>query len=186
MNVYDFDKTIYPGDSSLHFWLFCLRRHPAVLRFLPRAGWTALRRYRAGDLKTGTKEVFFRFLRQLPDTEREVRLFWDGHMDRIYPWYLQQKREDDVVISASPAFLVEEACRRLGIRCIASRVDPDSGKFEGLNCYGREKPRRFREELGGTEIGEFYSDSLSDEPMAELARRAFVTTRGMLRPWPAR
>ena len=27
MNVYDFDKTIYDGDSTADFYLFSLRRH---------------------------------------------------------------------------------------------------------------------------------------------------------------
>ena len=183
MNVYDFDKTIYPGDSALHFWLFCLRRHPAVLRSLPRAGWTALRRLGAGDGKTGTKQAFFAYLRALPDTEEEVRLFWDRHIGRIYPWYLAQKREDDVIISASPAFLVEEACRRLGVTCIASRVDPRSGAFDGANCWGEEKPRRFAAAYGNAKIDGFYSDSLSDEPMMALADRAFVTKHGKAQPW---
>ena len=30
MNAYDFDKTIYPGDSAAHFWRWCVRRHPAA------------------------------------------------------------------------------------------------------------------------------------------------------------
>lgn len=32
MNVYDFDKTIYAGDSTIDFYLFCLKRQPAILQ----------------------------------------------------------------------------------------------------------------------------------------------------------
>ena len=113
----------------------------------------------------------------------EVNAFWDGHLQRIYPWYLAQRRDDDVIISASPDFLIGEACRRLGVRWIASRVDPRSGRFEGLNCWGEEKPRRFEQEYHSAEIEEFYSDSLSDAPMMALAERAYVTTRGRVEPW---
>ena len=35
MNVYDFDKTIYDGDSTLDFYFFSLRKNPMLLRFLP-------------------------------------------------------------------------------------------------------------------------------------------------------
>ena len=35
MNVYDFDKTIYAGDSTIDFYLICLKRQPAILRCLP-------------------------------------------------------------------------------------------------------------------------------------------------------
>ena len=36
IDVYDFDGTIYDGDSTVDFTRFCLRRHPAVLAGLPR------------------------------------------------------------------------------------------------------------------------------------------------------
>ena len=35
MNVYDFDKTIYPKDSTLEFYLVSLVRHPSFLLDLP-------------------------------------------------------------------------------------------------------------------------------------------------------
>ena len=35
IDVYDFDGTIYDGDSTVDFTRFCLRRHPAVLAGLP-------------------------------------------------------------------------------------------------------------------------------------------------------
>ena len=31
IDVYDFDGTIYDGDSTVDFTRFCLRRHPGVL-----------------------------------------------------------------------------------------------------------------------------------------------------------
>ena len=35
IDVYDFDGTIYDGDSTVDLVLFCLRRHPALLTGLP-------------------------------------------------------------------------------------------------------------------------------------------------------
>ena len=32
MNVYDFDKTIYKGDSTLDFYFFCLRKKPIIIK----------------------------------------------------------------------------------------------------------------------------------------------------------
>ncbi len=50
------------------------------------------------------------------------------------------RKEDDVIISASPEFLLRPICNRLGIRhLIASRVDARSGAYDGQNCAtGRE------------------------------------------------
>ena len=35
MNVYDFDNTIFRGDSTVRFILFCLGRHPMLWTRLP-------------------------------------------------------------------------------------------------------------------------------------------------------
>ncbi len=178
MNVYDFDKTIYPGDSATHFWLFCLRRHPAVALSLGKTALPGLR-YLAGRSTRGEiKENMYSFLSRLPDPEAEARLFWDSRIDRIFPWYINRRRDDDLVISASPDFLIGEACRRLGIRWIATDMDPATGKLRGPNCYGAEKPLRFAEVYGSAHVEEFYSDSLSDLPMMELADDAYLVKNG--------
>ena len=35
INGYDFDETIYDGDSSVDFYFFCLRKNKKVLKQLP-------------------------------------------------------------------------------------------------------------------------------------------------------
>ena len=35
MSVYDFDNTIYDGDSSIDFWFFSLTRNPIIVVLLP-------------------------------------------------------------------------------------------------------------------------------------------------------
>ena len=35
MNVYDFDGTIYDGDSSLDFFKFFIKKDPRILTFTP-------------------------------------------------------------------------------------------------------------------------------------------------------
>ena len=35
MDVYDFDGTIYDGDSSIDFYLFCLKKNIKLLRYIP-------------------------------------------------------------------------------------------------------------------------------------------------------
>ena len=34
--VYDFDGTIYDGDSSIDFFLFCLKKNIKVIFYLPK------------------------------------------------------------------------------------------------------------------------------------------------------
>ena len=43
VDVYDFDGTIYDGDSTVDYVRFCLRRHPRMLCALPRLALAGLR-----------------------------------------------------------------------------------------------------------------------------------------------
>ena len=99
-------------------------------------------------------------------------------------WYLNQRKQDDIVISASPKFLLTPICDRLGIRhLIASEVDPITGMFTGENCRGQEKVRRLEAEYNVTNMDSFYSDSHSDLPLAKLADKAFLVGKGVVTEW---
>ena len=173
-NVYDFDKTIFHGDSTTRFYFFCLRRYPSILFEAPRTAVCAFS-WKLGLMnKTIFKENMYRFLRHLPDWEAEVDAFWEQNFCRMKDWYLAQKREDDLIISASPEFLLRKPCQKLNVRMIASRVDPKNGSYDGENCHGKEKVVRMRALYPDLEIHEFYSDSRSDSPLAELAEQAYL------------
>lgn len=187
MNVYDFDFTIYGGDCTFDFIRFCTRRRPALVRYLPGQLFAMLRYTLTKRFVREQRYGVYRFLAALPDTRREVDAFWDAHIDRVYPFYLARRQPDDVVVSASPAFLVAPACARLGVGgVIASDVNPATGESTGVNCFGEEKVRRFLAACPGAVVEEFYSDSLSDAPMASLAQRSFLVRRGRVGGWPDR
>lgn len=175
MNVYDFDKTIYDGDSTIDFYKFCVRKNPIILRYLFLQG-VGLVCYILGIYdKTKFKEMFYSFLRGVRNSEQILSEFWDAHIEKIKPWYKMQMQADDVIISASPAFLVREAMRRLGTaEVIASEVDIITGFYTGKNCYGEEKVRRFYEIYPCASIEAFYSDSASDAPMGRIAKESFL------------
>ena len=183
MNVYDFDDTIYSGDSSVDFWKFCALRHPKTLLSLPKFGFSFVKYLFGLCGKTELKESFFSFLRYLPDVDAEVSAFWDKEFSKIHLWYLSEKQKSDVIISASPEFLLRPAVEKLDVSLIASRVDAKTGKFSGENCKGEEKVRRFSAEFPNTEVSKFYSDSLSDTPLAEIADEAFVVRKNEFIPW---
>ena len=183
VNVYDWDKTIFPVDSTAAFCRWCVRRHPSVLLhfigLLP-----ILPAFLSGRLpKTRFKERLYGFLRRIPDIDAEVQAFWDANFHRIHRWYLEQMRPDDIVISASPEFLISVPAERLGVRLLASRVDRKTGKTTGENCWGPEKVKRLREAYPDVTIANFYSDSHSDDPLAQLADRAYLVRGSELLDW---
>ena len=66
---------------------------------------------------------------------------------------------------------------------IASKVDCKSGKYSGINCHGKEKVRRFYEIFENGKIEEFYSDSYSDTPLAEISEKAFIVKKNDISEW---
>lgn len=184
MNVYDFDHTIYPGDSTLDFWRFCIERWPSALLSLPGAVLSGALFKAKLCSREAFKERFYRFLRHVPDVEGAVSAFWRDGISHMCPWYLEQKREDDLIVSASPEFLILPACRLLGVRGIASQVSPETGALLGPNCRGEEKVARLRRDFPDAQIQGFWSDSLSDAPLARLADQAFLVKKGTAVPWP--
>ena len=187
MNTYDFDKTIYIKDSSVCFYKYCLTHYPkAIWRTVPKSVAAAIK-YALGKIDTKVlKEQLFSFLPYMDDIDAAVAQFWNERFDGVGDWYLKQRRDDDIIISASPEFVVAPAAKRLGVRLIATPMDKITGKINGLNCHDSEKVRRFREEYPEAHTECFYSDSLTDTPMAEIADKAFLVDHGKLSLWPGK
>ncbi|MDR0558054.1 MAG: haloacid dehalogenase-like hydrolase [Treponema sp.] len=185
MNVYDFDKTIYDGDSALDFYLFCLTRNIKILAVIPAQLLWAFFYFVKIKTKTQCKEKFFSFLYYIDNIDCMADEFWNEKMRKIKQWYLKQKTEDDVWVSASPEFLLRPAAEILQVRnIIASKVNPKTGRFNSLNCYGKEKASRFREQFPDIEVDSVYSDSLSDAPLFNLGKNAFVVKGDKMRRLP--
>lgn len=183
MNVFDFDNTIYYGDSTRDYILWCFRHHPKTLLYIPLIGYFAMRYYifHIGT-KTEFKERMYRFLRAT-NGEKDVEAFWSENLKNIKPFYQRIHRDNDVIISASPEFLLKPLEKKLHITVIASKVDIRTGKYDGLNCYHTEKVKRFRERYPDGYIERFYSDSYSDEPLALLAETAYIVSGDTLTAW---
>ena len=185
MNVYDFDNTILRGDSTARFFAYCLRHRPRMWLDAPGQTVNALLFLIRRKPKQEFKERMLRFLTCIGDVDAAVDEFWAANFSRVKPWYYEKRRPDDVVISASPEFLIRPACERLGVGCVmGSPVDSRTGCFSGPNCHGEEKVRRFRQCFPDARIDEFFSDSLSDSPLAALARTAWLVQGDRLLPWP--
>ena len=185
MNVYDFDKTIYHGDSTAHFFIYCLKTQPSVWKWLPYQGICAIQFALKLMEKTAFKQRFYRFLTSVKDIDKTVENFWEIHKKNIKPFYFKTQKPDDVIISASPYFLLEPIINQLGISVLmASNVDKNTGKYTGINCHGKEKVRRFYEMYPNGVINQFYSDSLSDSPLAEIAQEAFLVKGFDILQWP--
>ena len=183
MNVYDFDKTIYDGDSTLDFYIFSIKKNLLLLRYFPKQFSGIILYYLKVINKERYKEFFFSFLNGIKNIDDEIKKFWEKNEKKIKNWYLNQKNEKDVVISASPEWLLKPITDKLEINLIATKVDKRIGKFNSLNCYGNEKVKRFKEKFPNEEIENFYSDHHSDTPMFLISKNAWIVKGEKIEKW---
>ena len=182
MNAYDFDKTIFKGDSTRRFYIYCLIRNPKIALRLPKMLLDAI--FVLPKDKTRFKQNMFGFLKDLKDPNAFVNGFWQKNMRRIKSFYLNNAKPEDVIISASPEFLLLPVQKLLGFKTlIASRVDINTGAYTGVNCSGEEKVRRFLSEFPHITPAAFYSDSHSDDPMAKISSAAYMVRGEKLSRW---
>lgn len=174
MNVYDFDETIFTGDSEDYFFAYLFKK--------PGFFWDQVR-YRWYELlfkcklvsKTKAREAEYSLLRKIDDLDGLLADYWDQHERHMKSWYAAVKRPDDVIASATPRFLMEPIVARLGLTgLVATEMDPRTGKIHGEFAAGPYKVDQFRKQFSLDEIDEFYSDAYSDHFLAEYAKRAYV------------
>lgn len=175
MNGYDFDKTIYDGDSSTDFFVYMVLSRPYLLIFTL---WflVVVSLYGLKVLsKKKTKEFLFFYIPWYKNLDVIVEKFWDKKISKVFDWYKQQQKEDDIIISASLDFVLVPAMKRLGIKnYLCTLFDAGEGKVIGENCYGKQKYVRFQAKFGGVKLKSFYSDSMSDYAMMKIADSAYL------------
>lgn len=174
MNIYDFDNTIYDGDCSIDFTLFCFKDYPKTRKYFMKQ-LNGVSHYALGNIeKTEMKEKLFSYLQGIDKIDFAVEAFWKQNQKKIKSWYLEQKKDDDLIITASPYFLIKPICERLNVGLLASMVNEKNGLFLSPNCYGPEKVRRLQKEYPFTKVLNLYSDSYSDQPLADIAETAYM------------
>lgn len=180
MNVFDFDNTIYDGESTMDFFFFILKKKPQFIIYIPKV-LRGFYRYKKGlsDLKeveTSVGEMISLFLKYQDNADEVVKEFWVKHERKLKPYFLNKITDEDMIISASPRLLLEGIIGKLGTdKLFCSEIDLEKGNITFF-CFGENKAKFFKERFAGAKIDEFYSDNMADRPMMELADKAFLVT----------
>lgn len=176
MNIYDFDDTIFDGDSSVEFIKYSFLRHPFMLIWCFIKALKECIKYIVKKSNFGLiKSELFSFVKHIDNLDEYMNDYVLKHQKNIKNFYLEQRKDDDVVISASFDFIVRPFCEKIGIKTIiATEYDTKKGCIIGKNCKGKEKIVRFNKVIKNPKVNEAYSDSLSDIPMFEIAKKAYL------------
>lgn len=186
LDVYDFDGTLYDGDSTADFVLFCLRRHPALLPGLAATAPEAVRLLTRRGSLTAYKSALFGAMARRFSLGGEAARFWESEHTRgkLAGWFQATPRDLPVVVaSASPEFELRHALPLLGdVTLIGTRADEVTGRLTGPNCKGEEKIRRIAERFGPFAVRAMYTDDeKADAPLLAMAKERYLVAHGSVR-----
>ena len=104
MRAFDFDNTIYDGESVFDFYLFSIRYNPRVAKYIPIVFFN-LFKYKLGkttmqDLEQAVKKYSRDYLDSFDNKEELVSIFWDKPIDEFYTDNMVDKPMIDIAKSA--------------------------------------------------------------------------------------
>lgn len=178
VKVFDFDNTIYDGECCIDFFLFVFKKKKTFSKYLPLAGYTLLL-YKLNKLPISKVEevadslshVLIKYKDEASDL---IQDFWAIHQDRLKSEILDKIGAEDIIITASPEVLIDGIKDKLHTKkIVCSKLDVNTGNLSFV-CMGENKVKAFKKIFPNTSIDEFYTDSMSDKPLIDIADNAFL------------
>ncbi len=179
MRVFDFDNTIYDGESGFDIFLHFFKKDPkGVAKFVPKfiKGFVKYKRHliTIEEVKREYAAPIKEYFKRIDNIQDEFEKFWDVNEKKIKPFYYKIKNEDDIIVSACPYCLLSVITNRLGVKnVISTELDAKTGEI-GEICYHDNKVKMFKKVYGDAEIDEFYTDSMSDKPLMDISKTVFL------------
>jgi HAD superfamily phosphoserine phosphatase-like hydrolase len=182
LDLYDFDGTIYDGDSGVDLILFSIKKKPSLIFYYIGSLWIVIKYLFKLIKKEEMKNRIFGFLKYFPDTDKFVKEFWECHEHKMKEfWTSKKSHKNDIIISASGRFWLEPIAEKYKVReLFATDIDPKTGKVSGNNCHGKEKVKIFRDKYPDARIMKMYTDSKNDLPLIEAAEEGILVKRHKL------
>lgn len=189
MNVYDFDKTLFWGDSEERFFDYLAKQKGYFWHIVRFHVLEFLANHKI-VLKTRIREQQYKVLKKIhkiDDLDRLLNAYWDEVEQYLMPWYESVKQPDDIIASGTPRFIMEPILKRMGLtNLVATEMDTATGKIEGRFAVADAKLENFLKQYSPDDIDNFYSDAYSDHFLADIAKHAYIVDeKGGLTDWNA-
>lgn len=181
MKVFDFDNTIYDGESLVDFFCFCVRKKKSLIFKISTVLYAAIlykmNKLSIDDLYIKASKLTKVITNNKADIDEYVNMFWQKNKKKLKQNMLDKIREEDIIITASPDILIKGIASKLKTKNIISSIlNVDTGKFEFI-CFRENKVTVFKEKYPNAIIDEFYTDSLADLPLMKLAKKAYLVSK---------
>lgn len=185
MIVYDFDNTIYDGESIVDFFKFLVKKDFKLIRFYPRIISLLilykLNKATVEDLANKLGKLVKSFFKNKDyDLVTLSEEFWNKNFYKIKPEFLEMLSKEDIIITGCPNFLIEHIQDKLKVKDIISTQFNDETKEIEFLCFNKNKVTAYNQFYRDKKIEKLYTDSLADKPLMALADEVyFVTKKGI-------
>lgn len=181
MNVYDFDNTIYNGESTVDFFLFCLKKKKSLIFQLPKIIFCAilykLRLLTQTTLLNVVGSMSKLFIQNSINMDDLTNEFWIKNKVKLKTNFLENLNQEDIIITATPFFIIEKIKKELKTEhIIASDFDYRTGVFKFL-CYKDNKFIEFKKRYPTVKIKNFFTDSYNDKSIINISENAFLVKK---------
>lgn len=181
MKVFDFDNTLYRGESCIDFTLYMIRCNKRIILMLPMIFFNLIR-YKLciiskNEIETLINDSMQKIIKDKNEVLSITKDFWDKNIRKLNTGLIESITEDDAVISAGPRFLLEAVIHNIGTsNLICSEVDLDKKQIIYLN-FGENKVKEYRKKYGTTPIDSFYTDSYNDKAMMDISDEVYLVRK---------
>lgn len=185
---FDFDGTITTKDTLLEFIKYSKGPFRFYLGFLLTSPWLVAYKLKIISNQKAKEKVLGYFFRNSPLPAFQT--LCDRFAAEMVPGLvrpkalreitrLQEAGASVVIVSASPENWIRGWTDLTGASLLATRLEIReerlTGRIQGNNCYGEEKPRRIKEAYSLSDYQEVYTygDTSGDRPMLRLGTASF-------------
>lgn len=178
MNAYDFDDTIYDGESIFDFFKFCLTKDYRLYLYFPKV-LLRLIEYKLNlvtieKIYKTAEEIVNKFVsRHIYHMDKLVSEFWSKNHKKLKPNFIEMLKSDDLIITGCPNFLIDYVKDELKVKnIICTEFNFETKKIDFI-CLGENKVKAFNKKFKGKKIEKFYTDSLVDVPFMKYAKEVY-------------
>ena len=179
MRVFDFDNTLYDGETIMDAFLYFLKKDTKnVVKYAPKFIRDFIRykfdKITVEEALDSYGQAFKEYCLSYDNIYDEFELFWDKNQKKFKSFYEDIRDDEDIILSGCPYCLLKIICDRVGIKhYIGSDIDPIKGEINTI-CYKERKLDVFRSIYGDVIIDDFYTDSMADKPMMDISRNVYM------------
>ena len=190
MKAFDFDSTVYRGESPVDFTFFMIRHNKKIIRHVPKilinlVGYK-MHLVKKDKLELLTNDFLDRVLDGTDSLTDFVGKFWSTHAHKLNKDVVSLIGPDDVIITASPTFLISGISNLINTENIlGTEIDLKQKRLVWYN-FGENKVERYRSEYGYREIDAFYTDSFYDVDLMRISREVFLVRHSVIHRLPGK